>query len=242
VNASFEDIAKGIGCSTKTVQRALEELEAGGYVEVERATSQYGLTQIEITNYDPPNSAEGADTSVHTSASSELSTQDLQAPKKLRSKEYKKGTADAVRRPVDAEHHFISRKGFPPLKKRENLTARLAEKIRKNCNGLDRKLDENEQKAFLYIRYTHAKGEKRYLNCERRHLSGGFVCVVGDIYETHKAHLPLPGNFCSKVIDRCVSEQEACRSMGMDPSEYFWPPDFQEHRDRLRKEEASAVA
>jgi DNA-binding transcriptional regulator YhcF (GntR family) len=33
VNASFEDIAKGIGCSTKTVQRALEELEEEFFVD-----------------------------------------------------------------------------------------------------------------------------------------------------------------------------------------------------------------
>ena len=33
VNASFEDIAKGIGCSTKTVQRALEELEEELFVD-----------------------------------------------------------------------------------------------------------------------------------------------------------------------------------------------------------------
>ncbi len=47
----------------------------------------------------------------------------------------------------------------------------------------------------------------------------------------------LPGILCSKIIDRCMSEQESYKTLGMDPSGYYYPLDFVEHRDRLRVQE-----
>jgi predicted DNA-binding transcriptional regulator AlpA len=41
-----------------------------------------------------------------------------------------------------------------------------------------------------------------------------------------------PGNLCSKVIDRCLRN----RKKGLDDA-FYWPFDFQEHRDRLREKE-----
>jgi hypothetical protein len=113
VEESFEDMAKGMGWSTKTVQRTIEELESKSYIEVDRATNQYELTRIRIDKFDVEHPTPAVDKSVqssdggvdrgvdsgmdksvqgsvHSSASISQSNQDLQAPKnakKYRSKE-----------------------------------------------------------------------------------------------------------------------------------------------------------
>ena len=65
VESSFGDMARDLGCSGKSLQRAIWELE-GPYIKVERATSQYGLTRICILKYDIEN-VPTVDKSVHTS-------------------------------------------------------------------------------------------------------------------------------------------------------------------------------
>jgi hypothetical protein len=258
VEASFEDMAASNGCSTKTVQRALEELENKPYVEVHRATSQHQLTRIKILKFDieePTSTVDksvhssdvGVDTgadrgadrpsdrSVHTSPSIELSAKDLQASKKYRSKEVKKeGRLDAVRRPFDAELPVAPPpfRGASRLKKKQNLTARLAKAIQVNGNQFKGDLDRDER-AVLQA----AVNATRYQRKDSTVITDGFACTLIEVYEKHKNGETSPGNLCSKVIDRCLSQQEACKKTGADPSEYYWPPDFQQNRDRLRQEE-----
>jgi|GEM_PF-2640716 hypothetical protein len=267
VDASFEDMAGGNGWSVKTVQRTIEELEALPFIEVERATSQYRLTRIRILKYDreetdsaeltsePSDSTvdkfdrtspEGVDramdrgvdkfdrTSDRTSPPILQSQRDLQLPKKvkkLRSKE-ERLTPD-VRRRKDAEQHEPSRKSFSPSAKRKKLVARLEHAVRRNGNEFDGELDAEELAAFKATRY-----EVR----DPAQLSCGFVWTVVDVFRDHQGESLSPGILCSKIIDRCVSEQSACKKLGADPSEYFWPVDFQDHRDRLRAEERRAEA
>src|SRR6516165_538698 len=153
VEASFDDIARGLGWSQKTLQRTMEELEAIPFVEVERAANQYDLTRIKILKYDVKEAAFAVDKSVHSSSfgvdsgvdsgvdksdhcavhskpPSPLNASDLEVPKKaVEVKKEKKGRLDAVRRPFDAGRPS-SKKTFPPSgKSREALCARIEHRI-----------------------------------------------------------------------------------------------------------------
>jgi len=294
VEASFDDMARWCGWSTKTIQRNLEELETKPYIEVERAANQHELTRIKILKYDLEESTSAVDKSdqsstvgvdcaldraldsavdsaadkpVHSKPAILQNPQDLQAPKKLKEvkavKEQKKETANAVRRRFDAElladrtplfgkeklqnrleekiestpsiqgeagelHH----QSFSSLKRKKKLEARIADKLMETGNTLDRELNADERKAFAFIKYKPINP---------RNLPGGFVEVVQDVYEDHKEELS-PGNLCSRVIDHCMREQQRhkdrrLKTLGLDPSEYYFPTDFVEHRNRLRAEE-----
>jgi hypothetical protein len=252
VEASFDDMARGNGWSLKTLQRTIEELEAKPYIEVERAANQYGLTRIRILKYDLEQSTSAVDKSDRSSTVGPVSAvdsgvdsaavefvqskpvslqnqQDLHAPKKVKEvKNEKEDELDAVRRPVDAELRITSRTSFSPSEKRKKLEKRLAEKILKNNNAHELELDEDEREAFAYIQYKLK---------DPRNVTGGFVWTVFDVYDDHKDELPSSGNLSSKIIDSLMAEQESCKKLAADPSEYYWPPDFQDHRDRLRERE-----
>jgi len=254
VEASFDDMARANGWSTKTVQRTIEELEVKPYIEVYRAANQHELTRIKILKYDleEPGSAvdksvhssksqdegvnsavdsaadSGADKFVHSTAPTRQNQQDLHAAKKLRSKEEKKRKADAVRRRFDAEHRPSIRKVFSPSEKKEKLATRLEAAVRKNKSAFDCELLDDEREAFYAL---------EYLLDDVRQLPSGFVDAVLRVWEKYKDNALPSGILCSKVIDYCMKEQESYRKLKMDPSDYFWPPDFQDHRNRLREEE-----
>lgn len=163
---------------------------------------------------------------------------------------------DAVRRPVDAELRSASqqcenygrgfappkptppdRKGFSPSDRKAKLEKRLADKLMKSGNTLERDFDDDEREAFAYLDYEPKD--------EPRNLPDGFVYVAWDEYDNRKDKLPPPGVLCCKIIDRCMSEQQKIRTLNCkysDPSEYFYPPDFVAHRDRLRAEERKVEA
>jgi hypothetical protein len=65
-------------------------------------------------------------------------------------------------------------------------------------------------------------------------LSWDFVDAVRDVVEEYSYKETSPGNLCSKVIDECERQRKVYGSG------YLWPPDFQEHRDRLREYERAA--
>lgn len=151
---------------------------------------------------------------------------------------------DAVRRPVDAEHRIATKPFSPPSEgkakakpseRRAKLSARLAEAIRANGNQFEGGLDRDDR-AVLQA----AVNRTRYEAKDFEILTDGFIVTLMEIFEKHKNDGTSPGNICSKVIDRCLSQQESCKTLGSDPSEYYWPPDFQDHRDQLRAEERMA--
>ena len=262
VEASFDDMARWCGWSTKTLQRNLEELETKPYIEIERAANQHELTRIKILKYDLEESTSAADKSdrsstvgvdcaldraldsavdsaadkpVHSKPATLQNPQDLQAPKKLKEvkevKEQKKETANAVRRRFDAER-LADR--TPPFK--EKLQNRLEKKIEstndsypdwiKSCRkrGEGHPFGAKEQKAF------EATGYEPDLSSPL--LGFDFVTTVVDVYEETRKKDISPGNLCSRIIDRCQSERGR-----NDVEGYYWPPDFQDHRDRLRVQE-----
>jgi hypothetical protein len=261
VEASFDDMARWCGWSTKTLSRTVEELEVQPYIEVERAANQHELTRIRILKYDLDESTSAvdksvqsstvgvdsavdcavdsaADKSVHSKPTSSQNTQDLQAPKKLKEvKEEKKGNSDAVRRPFDAELHLInpSSKSASRFKKNQNLSARLAAKIQESgysfsdwaddCEkrGYGSPVSDDERKAFEATQYKP--------NLESPLLSMDFINAVEDVWEDNREKGLLPGILCSKIIDYCESERK--RGGGG----YYYPPDFVEHRNKLRARE-----
>ena len=265
VEASYEDIARSLRWNQKTLQRALTKMEFR-YIEIQRAANQHELTTIRIIKYDfegstpavdkpvqskSPAVDSGADkfvqSAVHTNAPNSENRKELQAPKNaVEIKKEKNGKSDAVRRPIDAERPFASHsaleggrsplpeptplrtKSISSLTKRAKLSARLADRIRKNGNNYIDELDSDERAAFSAVRYEPG---------DVGSLAGGFISVVYEVYEEHENGDISPGNLCSKIIDRCLSEQRAAKMLGGDPSDYFWPPEFQEHRDRLREGE-----
>lgn len=251
VEASFYDMARGNGWSLKKLQRAIDELEARPYITVERASNQHKLTRIKILKYDLDEAYSAVDKSdhskcsavdtavdsavdsavvksVHSNPAKPQDQQGLQAPKKYRSIEEKKDGLDAVRRPKDAELHSADKKVFSPSERKKRLAVRLREAVRRNGNEFCGELNKVERAAFEYIKYSP---------CALHSLSDGFVFSVWLLYKDHKDKLPLPGILCSKIIDKCLSEQESNKKQGIEPSDYFWPVDFQEHRNRLRAEE-----
>lgn len=252
VEASFDDMARGNGWSLKTLQRTIEELEAKPYIEIERAPNQYALTRVRILKYDLEEGTSAldksdqsrmvaVDTAVdkfdhstdHSKPTSPQNQQDLEAPKNAKKLRNKEERLDAVRRPIDAERREPSGKSFSPLAKKRKLSRRLGLAVRNGHNEFDGDLDAEELVAFKATRY-----EVR----DPAPLSCGFVWTVVDVFRDYQGESLPPGILCSKIIDRCVSEQSACKKLGTDPSEYFWPVDFQDHRDRLRAEERRAEA
>jgi hypothetical protein len=90
--------------------------------------------------------------------------------------------------------------------------------------------DADTQKAFAVLQY------KPDLNSRR--LTRDFVSCAVDVYEEHCHKGIAPALLCTKIIDECRKRQKS------EPNGcYFWPPDFQAHRDRLRAAESEqAVA
>ena len=143
---------------------------------------------------------------------------------------------DAVRRRFDAgpnqQPPSFKRKANP----KPSLALRTAEAIYKNGNQYSRDHLDSDEYEILEA----AVKAVRWNASSPKNIAMGFTLMLMETYEKHRADEISPGNLCSKVIDRCASEQKACKTTGADPSDYFWPPDFQEHRDRLRKEERAS--
>jgi hypothetical protein len=184
------------------------------------------------------------------------SHEDLQAPKNaVEVKDLKKGKKehhDAVRRPVDAELRVahqpeihgrgeppskpspqaeaseLHRRGFSSLKRKKKLEARIAAKLMEGGNAFFGDLDDEERAAFEFIGYKTEYPQN---------LPAGFVYAAWEVYEEHKDEGLSLGILCTKIIDHCMSEQKSYKTLGMDPSEYYYPPDFVEHRERLRAKE-----
>jgi len=97
------------------------------------------------------------------------------------------------------------------------------------ARGSEHPFGNKEREAFEALRYKP--------NLEDPLLTGGFVEAAVEIYEKHGGKGLSPGILCSKVIDYCRTEQECAKTLGDSGSEYYWPPDFQVHRDRLRDQE-----
>jgi hypothetical protein len=255
VEANYEDVMRNLGWTYSMVRRTMGELAQKGYIVATPAANQHEITKIRIPKFDTREDDSALSTGEHSKTSDEpamsggvlsaLSTgehsseqsrppisrkaQELQTPKNaVEGIEEKNGKADAVRRPEDAEHRIAIRKSFSPSERRKNIEERLAVEVRKNGNTFDDELDDEGWRVFKYVGYEPP---------DPRSLPSGFVCAAWDVYDTHKGKLPSPGNLCSKIIDRCVSEQKSWRTLNGDPSEFYWPPDFKEHRDRLRAQE-----
>jgi hypothetical protein len=165
----------------------------------------------------------------------------LQAPKKVvEVKKEKKGKADAVRRPFDAEQRALHKSFFSPSEKKKKLTARLAAKIQKQddsyaewveacrAKGREHPFGPAEREAFKALHYEP--------DLESPLLSFDFVSSVVCVYDEHREKDLSPGILCSKVIDFCEQERKRDKTLDCDGG-YYYPPDFVDHRNRLRARE-----
>ncbi len=166
---------------------------------------------------------------------------------------------DAVRRRGDAELHpsddDLASKAKPKpsfeakskaTQRRVKLQSRIAALIKRNdetyADWIDREVSKGrpnpygreEQEAFAALGYQP--------NLPRSDLSSDFVNAVCIVHEEHRDAGISPGNLCSKVIDRLQKDRNSDRKQGGDGCGYFWPNDFQRHRDTLRERERRAEA
>ena len=270
VEASFDDMAHGNGWSLKTLQRTIEELEAKPYIEVERAANQYALTRVRILKYDPEgftsavdksdqSSTVGVDcavdsaavkfvhTTVHSKTASPQNQQDLQAPKNaVEVKNEKNGKSDAVRRPFDTELRLSnpSIKSASRFRKNQNLSARLAAKIQKSgytfsewvkvCkqHGWSHPLDAEMDQSFEAMQYDP--------DLESPLLSTDFIHAVREVWEDNREKNLPAGILCTKVIDYCDRERKSHKTLGDEDPGFYYPPDFVDHRNKLRARERMA--
>ena len=136
VEANYEDVMRNLGWTYSMVRRTIGELAQKGYIIATPAANQHTITTIRILKFDAWEDDSAASTGEHTKTSDQPAVSsgvlsapstgeqssehsrppisqkadELQTPKNaVEGIEKKNGTADAVRRPVDAEHRIASK-------------------------------------------------------------------------------------------------------------------------------------
>jgi hypothetical protein len=242
---SLQSLARSTGYGINAVKRAKQILIEMGLltpIEQSREGGQFGRKKFRVNTV--ALKQDHGTVAPSTVAPSTVAPKQCQEGSPSEGFPIKGNPLDAVRRPVDAEHHIAAEPFSPPsegktkakpLERKAKLRARLANAIRVNGNQFEGGLDRDDR-AVLQA----AINAMRYDAKDFETLTDGFTFTLMEISEKHKHDEISPGNLCSKVIDRCLSEQKACKTLGSDPSEYYWPPDFQDHRDKLRARERAA--
>jgi len=259
VEADREDIMRGLGWTYSMTRRATYELTSKRYILVTPAANQHEVTVIRILKFDTDEEDSAVLTgehpkdvavstavlsavstseqgSEHSTPSNFLTEQDLEATKNaVEVKKEKNERLDAVRRRFDAELPAPNRNGFSLKEKNKKLRIHLAAAIEKkdDCyanwvkyelsRGQKHPFGQEERDAFAATGYTP--------DLDSPLLSFDFVMAVVDVYSENQSKDISPGNFCSKIIDHCERERKRCEGG------FYWPPDFKEHRDELRKGE-----
>jgi hypothetical protein len=209
----------------------------------DRSNQRSIVAQVSVADYAADGGVDKFDRSVvHSKPAESQNALDLQAPKK--SKNLRSTEENAVRRPLNAELRH-SRDGFSPSAKRENLEGRLAAKIAaardsysdyiQFCQrkGREHPFGKLERETFTALEYE--------LDVSSPLVSRTFVFTAAEVYQENRGRGLSLGVLCCKVIDmldRYRREDKECAAQSGRPSDgYFYPPDFKEHRDRLRARE-----
>jgi hypothetical protein len=134
--------------------------------------------------------------------------------------------------PTDSVSTKRSRKG-----RTGRLSANLQGKIKEedtypfwidDCKkrGSKHPFGDEERQAFAEIGYTP--------DLTSPLLTYDFVSAVTTVCDEYRGKGISPGNLCSKIIDECERAREGEIASGFSGTGYYWPPDFQDHRNRLR--------
>lgn len=231
--------------SERTIRRSLEHLEKIGWIKrwtipgkhgnypvmVARASvhdlagKEYRVSAMQTSDwrfpfYIPCEEAAG---------SARAGGEEMSADREVKNLEVR-GESKAVRRTAnDAELRVLPpNPSFKKNQKKERLAAHLAGKIAKDGERLE-DWDLGEWKEEI-IRTFDAIGYR--LNLRSPQLSAAFLITACEVFDENREREITRGNLCSKIIDRCVRVNKEDPDGG-----YYWPPDFQEHRDRLRQAE-----
>jgi hypothetical protein len=267
VDSSYEDIARALGWGSKTLQRAIDELSgkyigvelAANQHELTRISiwnyqPDRGSSGVDKSVQTKPTAVDsgvdiGVDKSVqsavHSNPVNQQIPEDLQAPKKsIEVKNEKNGTSDAVRRRFDSELPLSIPSSEPEVKpsssQRAKLEARLAGKIESDDDRFSSYVELCKKKGWAYPFGVEERAAFKAAQYEpdlsSPLLSLTFVMVVVEEFEKCKGKNVTPGNLCSKVIDHCMTMMKRS-SVNSETHGYYWPPDFKDHRDRLRERE-----
>jgi hypothetical protein len=95
--------------------------------------------------------------------------------------------------------------------------------------GVQHPFGDEEQQAFAEIGYSP--------DLTSPLLTFGFVTATTIVCDDYRGKGISAGNLCSKIIDYCIREIKTQVKGGLDGSNFYWPPDFQEHRDGFRAKE-----
>jgi len=93
-------------------------------------------------------------------------------------------------------------------------------------NRWEHPFGKDEQEAFQELQYEPDL-KSPLLSCE-------FVLGAVNVCDENRGKWLPPGILCSKVIDFCERERKRDKALGADGG-YYYPPDFVDHRNRLRE-------
>lgn len=220
VEASYDDLACGLAWSKRTLQRAITELTQKGYIRVTLATNRRSKTLIEVC-VDFEESISGVDKDVHSGKSG--------VDKGVHGCNTATATVDkdVHSTTVGVDNGVLSTTESVPEFPSEPSSAAKPLEIPAGCLFTG-ELSAVANQTLEFIGFE----------CDRRHLSIGFVSVLDWLGK--RAHPPLPGLLASRIIDRCLFQQRKRRAEKRNPALYFFPPGLQRHRDALRKKERLA--
>lgn len=221
LEASYEDLMRGLGWSRKMLQRTIADLTQRGYIRVTRATSQRSKMLIEVL-IDFEESS-GVDKAVHHNAKeSPVPDKDVHAGKSGVDKAVHDYAATAD---VDKDVHGIEGSVPDVPSGATDSTPKALEIPAKYLAG---ELSNLARKTLAYVSF----------DVDPRSLTKGFVVALEKF--GRRQPLPSPGRLGTQIIDACLLTQRKRAARGEDPGFFRFPPGFQRHRDALRKKERAA--
>jgi hypothetical protein len=217
IETEFAKIAKANGLSLKVLRAALRELEENLSIHVERATSRYGQTRINLNTAlagtlgrNPKPRKPSPQGTIETNGGNHADDfkPSLQVSIEAGAKPSPAGSIDSSNR-------------------QETKADRLATAIASSGN-LAGELTDVQRKALEYLSFQP----------DHRFLSFGFVTIAGLLYEDN----PLsPGKFAKRLTAECLDQQRIALAEGKSPARFYFPPAFERWRGILRDREWCAA-
>lgn len=228
LEASYDDLLRGLGWSRKMLQRAVLELTQKGYIRVTLATNRRSKTLVEVL-IDFEEKVSSVDNGVLTD------TQESPAVDKgvhgcnTATAGMDKGVhSTAVG--VDTGVLSTTQESVSGVPADPSLAVPQKSKPLVPPKYLAGELSAVAREVMAYVGFS----------CDREYLSRGFIVLLEKFGK--RRPWPRPGVLGSQVINRCLYWQRKRRSEGKNPLLYAWPavPNFQKHTAIVRRNEREA--